>query len=75
LSLAAENDGCQRIALAEEQHDRTAMSSKIFWDQLANAIYEATPAAQVNWLALMPTPSHPQPSQTAQITSTSTAPL
>jgi hypothetical protein len=74
VTVVAENDGCRRISLSGEQHDRTAMSNTTFWDQLDNAIYEATPAAQVDWLALMPTPSpsHTQAPQTAQITSIST---
>ncbi len=74
VTVVAENDGCRRISLSGEQDDRTAMGNKTFWDQLDNAIYEATPAAKVDWLALMPTPSpsHTQPPQTAQITSIST---
>ena len=73
VTVAAENDGCRRISLSGESHDRTAMGNKTFWDQLDHAIYEATPAAQVDWLSLMPTLSHIQPPQTAQIISTSTA--
>ncbi len=73
VTVVAENDGCRRISLSGEQHDRTAMGNKTFWDQLDNAIYEATPAVKVDWLSLMPAPSHTQPPQTAQITSTSTA--
>jgi hypothetical protein len=73
VTVVAENDGCRLISLSGGQLDRTAMSHTTFWDQLDNAIYEATPAAQVDWLALMPTPSssHTQPPQTAQITSIS----
>jgi hypothetical protein len=48
------------------------MGNNTFWDQLDGAIYEATPAAKVDWLSLMPAPSHTQPPQTAQITSAST---
>jgi hypothetical protein len=73
VTVVAENDGCRRISLSGEQHDRTAMGNETFWDQLDNAIYEATPATQVNWLSLMPAPSPTQPPQTAQITSSSTA--
>ncbi len=73
VTVVAENDGCRRISLSGEQHDRTAMGNKTFWDQLDNAIYEATPAAKVDWLSLLPTPSHIQPPQTAKITFTSTA--
>jgi len=73
ITVVAENDGCRRISLSGEQHDRTAMGNTSFWDQLDNAIYVATPAAKIDWLSLMPSPSHTQPPQTAQITSTSTA--
>ncbi|MFL5704766.1 MAG: hypothetical protein ACJ8AG_18290 [Ktedonobacteraceae bacterium] len=73
VTVVAENDGCRRISLSGEQQDRTAMGNKTLWDQLDNAIYEATPAAKVDWLSLMPTPSHTQPPQTARITSISTA--
>jgi hypothetical protein len=73
VTVVAENDGCRRISLSSEQRDRTAMGNNTFWDQLDSAIYEATPAAKVDWLALMPTPSSTQPPQTVQIISTSTA--
>jgi hypothetical protein len=73
VTVAAENDGCRRISLSGEQHDRTAMGNNTFWGQLDNAIYEATPAAKVDRLSLMSTSSHTQPPQTAQITSSSTA--
>jgi hypothetical protein len=73
VTVVAENDGCRRISLSSEQQDRTAVGNNTFWGQLDSAIYEATPAAKVDWLALMPTPSHTQPPQTGQITSTGTA--
>ena len=73
VTVVAENDGCRRISLSSEQRDRTAMGNNTFRDQLDSAIYEATPAAKVDWLALMPTPSPTQPPQTGQIISTSTA--
>jgi len=45
VTVVAENDGCRRVSLSGEQHDRTAMGNKTFWDQLENAIHEATPGA------------------------------
>jgi hypothetical protein len=73
VTVTAANDGCRQVTLSGEQHDRTAMGNTTFWDQLDNAIYAATPAAKVDWFALMPAPSRTQPAQIAQITSTSTA--
>ncbi len=73
VTALAENNGCRRISLSGEQHDRTAMNNKEFWDQLDNAIYEATAPAKVDWLSLMPTAANAEPPQTAQITSANTA--
>lgn len=73
VTVLAEDEGCRQISLSGEQHVRTAMNNKDFWDQLNNAIYAATPAAQVDWLALIPAPSHTQPPQIAQIASATTA--
>jgi hypothetical protein len=47
VAALAENDGCRRVSLSGEQHDRTAMNNKAFWDQLDSAIREATGAARV----------------------------
>jgi hypothetical protein len=73
VAALAEDDGCRLVSLSGEHHDRTAMDHKAFWDQLDSAIYEATPAARVDWLSLMPAPSYAKPPQTAQIISTNTA--
>lgn len=73
VTVVAANDGCRSVSLSGEHHDRTAMNNKTFWNQLDNAIYEATPAATVDWFALMPALSQTQPAQTAQITTTGTA--
>ncbi len=73
VTVLAENDGCRRISLSGEQHDRTAMGNKAFWDQLENAIYQATPAAKIDWSSLMSTSSQTQLPQRVQITSICTA--
>ncbi len=69
VTVLAERDGCRKVSLSGEPHSRTAMDKKEFWNQLDRAIYEATPAAKVNQLALMSTSSHAQPPQTARISS------
>src|SRR5581483_4118295 len=73
ITVVAENDGCRQISIAGEPHARTAMDNKTFWNQLDTAIYEATPVAHVDSVAVMPISSPFQQLQTAQITSTGTA--
>lgn len=72
-TVIAADDGCRQITLSGEQHDRTAMNNKSFWNQLDSAIYEATPTAIIGWTSLMSTPSSIQPPRTARITTASTA--
>ncbi len=41
VTALAEDNGCRPVSLSGEQHNRTAMNNKAFWDQLASAIHEA----------------------------------
>jgi hypothetical protein len=73
VTVLAEKHGCRRVSLSGEQHDRTAGGKETFWDQLDSAIYEATPAASVDRLSLMPTSSNTGSPQMGQITSADVA--
>ena len=66
----AQRYGCGRVALAGEQQDRGATQQ--FWTQLDQAIFQATPVASPQQLAIQRMLQLDQPPQTAQITSVET---
>ncbi|HEV2580305.1 MAG TPA: hypothetical protein VGT44_05585 [Ktedonobacteraceae bacterium] len=66
----AQRYGCRRVSLAGEQQDRGATQE--FWAQLDQAIFQATPVARPQQLAIQRTLQLDQPPQTAQITSIET---
>ena len=70
-TVVAERAGCQPVSIKGESHDRRASSD--FWTQLDQAIYHASPAASVLWLAVMRAPQTGQLPLTARITTTETA--
>src|SRR5215472_10325870 len=71
VTVIAMRDGCRPVSIAGESHDRQATAA--FWNQLDQAIYEATPPAQVEWFAIQHLLHPGQPPQTARITATRTA--
>jgi hypothetical protein len=71
VTVIAMRDGCRPVSIAGEGHDRQATAT--FWTQLDQAIYAATPPAQVEWFAIQHSLHPGQPPQTARITAASTA--
>src|SRR5215467_13497280 len=71
VTVIAMRDGCRPVSIAGEGHDRQATAA--FWNQLDQAIYEATPPAQVEWFAIQHLLHPGQPPQTARITATRAA--
>jgi len=71
VTVIAMRDGCRPVSIAGESHDRQATAA--FWTQLDQAIYAATPPAQVKWLAIQHLPHPGQSPQTARITDVTTA--
>jgi hypothetical protein len=71
VTVIAMRDGCRPVSIAGEGYDRQATAA--FWTQLDQAIYEATPPAQVEWFAIQHLLRPGQPPQTARITAASTA--
>jgi hypothetical protein len=62
--------GCRPVSIAGEPTDR--QSTADFWSHLDQAIYQATPVARPEQLALLHTLQLDQPPQAAQITSVET---
>jgi hypothetical protein len=58
--------GCRPVSIAGESTDR--QSTADFWSQLDQTIYQATPVARPQQLAILHTLQLDQPPQTAQIT-------
>ncbi len=71
VTVIAMRDGCRPVSIAGEGYDRQATAA--FWTQLDQAIYAATPPANVQWLAIQHLPQPGQPPRTARITAASTA--
>lgn len=69
-TATAQRYGCRRVSLAGEKQDRQA--NQDFWSQLNQAIYQATPVARPEQLALLHTLQLDQPPATAQMTSVET---
>jgi hypothetical protein len=69
-TATAQHYGCGRVSLAGEKQDRRA--NQDFWSQLNQAIFQATPVARPEQLALLHTLQLDQPPATAQITSVET---
>ncbi len=70
-TVVAERAGCEPVTIKGESRDRRA--SPDFWAQLDQAIYHASPAASVQWLAVMRAPQTGQWPLTARITAAETA--
>ena len=71
VTVIAMRDGCRPVSIAGEGHDRQATAA--FWTQLDQAIYAATPPANVQWFAIQHLLHPGQPPQTARIAAASTA--
>jgi hypothetical protein len=69
-TVVAARYGCRPVSVAGEPTDR--QSTADFWSQLDQAIYQATPVARPEQLALLHTLQLDQPPQAAQITSVET---
>ncbi len=69
-TATAQRYGCGRVSLAGEKQDRQA--NQDFWSQLNQAIYQATPVARPEQLAILHTLQLDKPPQTARITSVET---
>ena len=69
-TVVAAHYGCRPVSIAGEPTDR--QSTADFWSQLDQAIYQATPVARPEQLALLHTLQLDQPPQAAQITSVET---
>lgn len=69
-TVVAARNGCRPVSITGEPTDR--QSTADFWSQLDQAIYQATPVARPEQLALLHTLRLDQPPQTAQITSVET---
>ena len=70
-TVLAKRAGCGEVSIAGEAADREG--SQAFWEQLDQAIYEGTPPATTEALAVARTPDPTQPPSTAPITSAETA--
>ncbi len=71
VTVIAMRDGCRPVSIAGEGYDRQATAA--FWTQLDQAIYAATPPANVQWFAIQRLLQAGQLPQTARITDASTA--
>ena len=71
VTVLAMRDGCRPVSIAGESQDRRA--TQAFWSQLDTAIYQASPPANPDGLAIEHTPDPAQAPQTAQIASAETA--
>src|SRR5258708_30019034 len=71
VTAIAMRDGCRPVTIKGEGYDRQATAA--FWTQLDQAIYAATPPANVQWFAIQHLLQAGQPPQTARITDASTA--
>ena len=71
VTVVAERAGCEPVSIKGESRDRRGSSD--FWTQLDQAIYHASPAASVQWLAVMRAPQTGQLPLTARVTSAETA--
>jgi hypothetical protein len=70
-TATAQRFGCGVVTLSGEKQDRRA--NQAFWSQFDQAVYDATPIAQPQQLAILHTVQLDQLPQTAQITSAETA--
>jgi hypothetical protein len=70
LTATAQRYGCGVISLMGQKQDRLA--NQAFWSQLDQAIYQASPPASQQSVAILHMGQPDQPSQTAQITSVET---
>ncbi len=71
VTVTAARYGCKPVSIKGEPRDRVASSD--FWAQLDQAIYHASPAASVQWLAVMRVPPTGQTPLTTRVTSIETA--
>jgi hypothetical protein len=71
ISVLAQRDGCRPVSISGETADRGG--TQAFWEQLDQAIYEGTPPATTQSLAIARSPDPTQSPETAQITSAETA--
>ena len=71
VTVIAMRDGCEPVSIKGESRDR--QTNSIFWAQLDQAIYHASPVASVRWLAIMRVPQTGQLPLTTRITSVETA--
>ena len=71
VTVIAMRDGCRPVSIAGEGYDRQATAA--FWTQLDQAIYAATPPANVQWFAIQRQLQAGQPPQTARVTDTGMA--
>lgn len=69
-TVRAERDGCHPVTITGETHSRKSTTE--FWTQLDHAIYQATPPAKPDSLAIAYTPDPAQAPKTARITSAET---
>jgi hypothetical protein len=67
VTVIAMRDGCEPVSIKGESGNRQA--SSVFWAQLDQAIYHASPIASVQWLAVMRAPQTGQWPLTTRITS------
>ncbi len=71
ITVLAMRDGCRPVSISGETADR--QGTQEFWTQLDQAIYEGSPPATPEALAVAHTPDSTQPPETAKITSAETA--
>src|SRR5258707_4719028 len=65
VTVIAMRDGCRPVTIKGEGYDRQATAA--FWTQLDQAIYAATPPANVQWFAIQRLPQAAQSPQTTPI--------
>ena len=71
VTIRAMRDGCHPVTITGEARERHGTTD--FWRQLDQAIYQGTPPAKPDLLAIMHTPHPGQASETARIPSAATA--
>ncbi len=71
VTVHAAREGCSPVTITGETRDRRGTAE--FWTQLDLAIYQGTPPAKPDLLAIAHTPDPEQAPQTARITSAETA--
>lgn len=71
VTVRALREGCKPVTITGETRDRQGTAA--FWTQLDRAIYQGTPPAKPDLLAIAHTPDPAQAPETAQVTSAETA--